>query len=401
MGALEVSQFKDNYTLARAQLYESLSKESPDISFYKALALSQLGHVKEAISILEKLQLPNEKKQDIRFRLALIQKIGLHSKTKAYDIAKILLQDRPDFLAILSSESATSFSCPLLQMNQHLTLHENIREIWETYFKDFELWSPPCPIQNGRFSFHQLSTQQSIPNELHDQNQKVSIIVSAYNAAKYLPISLGSLIQQTWKNIEIIVVDDASDDDTSLIATNLLTKIPHKVIRQKVNQGTYVARNTALQHCIGDYIMNHDADDWAHPQKVELQVQEVSDPQVFASVARWFKIGDDSGKIESNYLYPLLRHCTNSILFKREILDKIPGYDEVRIAADERFEMEIKNQFGVKSVKSLKKPLTIGCHSTHSLTGNIFGTKSIQGLQNRIFYRESFIRKLILDRIKK
>lgn len=103
------------------------------------------------------------------------------------------------------------------------------------------------------------------------QKYLVSIIIPAYNASKTIEESLDSVVNQTWKNIEVFVIDDGSEDDTFGIAEKYQSnKI--KVLKQK-NSGACVARNKGLTLSSGDYIQFLDADDVLSSDKIEKQIQ--------------------------------------------------------------------------------------------------------------------------------
>lgn len=98
----------------------------------------------------------------------------------------------------------------------------------------------------------------------------VSILIAAYNAEPWIAETLVSALNQTWQNIEIIVVDDGSTDRTLEIAQQFASDRV-KVIHQ-ANQGQSAAENRALQAAQGDFIQYLDADDLLAPDKVERQV---------------------------------------------------------------------------------------------------------------------------------
>src|SRR5512146_2623719 len=98
----------------------------------------------------------------------------------------------------------------------------------------------------------------------------VSIIVPAYNAAPYLGHAIESALAQTWHKVEVIVVDDGSTD-TTLSAARQYESARVKVLTQP-NRGAPAARNLALQHAQGEYILCLDADDCISPEKVEAQL---------------------------------------------------------------------------------------------------------------------------------
>lgn len=98
----------------------------------------------------------------------------------------------------------------------------------------------------------------------------VSVIVPAYNAEKYLGFCLDTVIAQTHKNLEIIVVDDGSTDNTGKICDEYANKDSRiKVIHQE-NKGLSSARNAALDIMTGEYIAFIDSDDFIEPQAIEL-----------------------------------------------------------------------------------------------------------------------------------
>jgi len=101
--------------------------------------------------------------------------------------------------------------------------------------------------------------------------QLVSILIPCYNAEKWLAETLTSAITQTWQNLEIIVVDDGSTDNSLAIARTFESKTV-KVLSQ-ANRGASVARNVALQYAQGDLIQYLDADDLLSPDKIEQQIK--------------------------------------------------------------------------------------------------------------------------------
>ncbi len=101
----------------------------------------------------------------------------------------------------------------------------------------------------------------------------VSVIVPAYNAAGYIEESLASVTAQTLKNIEIIVVDDASTDDTAAkIEAAMATDARIRLLRQPVNAGPSAARNRAIDAAHGIWIAPLDADDSYLPDRLERLV---------------------------------------------------------------------------------------------------------------------------------
>lgn len=101
----------------------------------------------------------------------------------------------------------------------------------------------------------------------------VSILMPAYNAESWIAESVRSALDQTWKNIEIVIVDDGSTDRTLEIARQFASERVSVVTQG--NQGAAAARNKALSICQGDYIQWLDADDLLGPDKIANQVDIV------------------------------------------------------------------------------------------------------------------------------
>lgn len=106
-------------------------------------------------------------------------------------------------------------------------------------------------------------------------NSLVTIVVPIYNVEKYLRKCLNSIVNQTYKNIEIICIDDGSPDNSIDILNEFAQKDERiKIIRQE-NQGLSGARNTGINNAIGKYIMFIDSDDWIELNMVELMINKI------------------------------------------------------------------------------------------------------------------------------
>ncbi|WEK68514.1 MAG: glycosyltransferase [Candidatus Chryseobacterium colombiense] len=104
--------------------------------------------------------------------------------------------------------------------------------------------------------------------------QKISIIVPVYNVENYLAKCLDSLVNQTYQNIEILIVDDGSTDDSGKIISDFSGKFPEKIKSfYKKNGGLSDARNVGIDNATGDYIGFVDSDDYV----VETMFEEMLD----------------------------------------------------------------------------------------------------------------------------
>lgn len=113
----------------------------------------------------------------------------------------------------------------------------------------------------------------------------VSVCIPAYNSGQYIAATINSLLIQSYKNLEIIVVDDGSSDDT----VNVLKAINDDKLRYitQTNRGASAARNAAYKHSSGDFIKFMDADDLLSPDCIDCQLQKIiNHPNSIAS-AKW------------------------------------------------------------------------------------------------------------------
>lgn len=125
----------------------------------------------------------------------------------------------------------------------------------------------------------------------------VSVIIPAYNAQRFLPMTLWSARAQTYPNIEIIVVDDGSTDATPEIA-EAAARVDKRVrvIHQR-NAGVAAARNRGIAEARGDYVAPLDADDIWHPRNIALQVEALSAAGPGAALSyAWFVSIDQYGR---------------------------------------------------------------------------------------------------------
>ena len=101
----------------------------------------------------------------------------------------------------------------------------------------------------------------------------ISVIIPAYNAEIFIRRTLDSILAQTYTNIEILVVDDGSQDRTAEIVESFVEKDSRVTLLKQKNAGVATARNLAIEKSNGEYIAPIDADDIWYPQKLEKQAQ--------------------------------------------------------------------------------------------------------------------------------
>src|SRR5712672_3063531 len=107
---------------------------------------------------------------------------------------------------------------------------------------------------------------------------KVSIIIPAYNQARFLGVAIESALRQTFSDLEVIVIDDGSTDQTRQVAAGFGDRI--RYIHQD-NTGLPGARNRGIRESSGEYLCFLDSDDFYHPDKLQRQVELLdADPEI-------------------------------------------------------------------------------------------------------------------------
>lgn len=126
-----------------------------------------------------------------------------------------------------------------------------------------------------------------------------SVVIPAYNATSTLAVTLTSIQRQTVSDLEIIVVDDGSKDETAQLA-NAFAKRDRRIhVISTANEGVAAARNVGIQAARSDIIAPVDADDLWHPLKMERQLAALADPDVAMTYVGQRSIDADDGVIES------------------------------------------------------------------------------------------------------
>lgn len=159
----------------------------------------------------------------------------------------------------------------------------------------------------------------------------VSVITPVYNAERFLENTLKSVIDQTYKNIEIVLVDDCSKDKSAKIIERFMSEDIQIIYHlQDMNRGAGAARNKALELARGQYVAFLDSDDVWLPQKIEQQIALMKEKQTGFSYAAIEMIDENGNQIKSRRNiketcdYKYLLHntiiATSSVVIDRTIL---------------------------------------------------------------------------------
>jgi len=173
----------------------------------------------------------------------------------------------------------------------------------------------------------------------------VSVVMPCYNAAPYLAEAVGSALNQSYGNVEVVLVDDGSTDGSAEIAAGLATDHPGRVIVAHSNQmGPYPARNQALRRIRGNLVAFLDADDWWDPTALEKLYAAMVAANADITYCGWQNVGE--GIHSEPYVPPeyetddpvahFVRTCPwpiHAALVKRVLVDRLGGFSERRYSS--------------------------------------------------------------------
>lgn len=177
---------------------------------------------------------------------------------------------------------------------------------------------------------------------MHDD--KVSVIITCYKYAHFLPYAMDSVLGQTYGNLEVVMVNDGSPDDTDAVMQRYLSD-PRVVYVKQENAGQAVAKNNGIRRASGRFIAFLDADDIWEPRKIEMQMPLFNDPDVGIVYARTVFIDESNRYLYSDedltreYLRPKAGWVASHLFLdnfvpfsaavvRRECFDKIGLFDE-------------------------------------------------------------------------
>lgn len=126
----------------------------------------------------------------------------------------------------------------------------------------------------------------------------VSVIIPAYEARATLPRTLQSVLAQTHRNLEVLVVDDGSRDNTAQLAEQVSAADSRIRLFRRANGGVAAARNLGIEMATGEFIAPLDADDVWHPRKLELQLERFAQSdRKTGLVYNWFRMIDGEDRV--------------------------------------------------------------------------------------------------------
>jgi len=181
----------------------------------------------------------------------------------------------------------------------------------------------------------------------------VSVVLPVYNCEEYLIETVNSVLYQTYKNIEIIIIDDGSIDSTQKIAENLSLENEQIIYRRQENSGVSVTRNNGLNLCQGEFICFIDGDDLWPTTKIEAQVEFLKTNNQYnfvcgnyVEVPQNFNLPDNGGELvtqsidfnKSGWVYSRILKGNHihiiTLMFRKEMKREVSFDSSLKIAED-------------------------------------------------------------------
>jgi glycosyltransferase involved in cell wall biosynthesis len=211
----------------------------------------------------------------------------------------------------------------------------------------------------------------------------VSIIIPIYNYGIQFEKALQSVFNSTYKNIEIVIVDDGSTNTYVKLKLNSIKDHPNVKIIHQENQGPSSARNNGIKNSTGDLILPLDADDMVQPDYIQLCVNILKNNKNISPVyCDTHHIGQTQGievrpewSLERLNKGPFIVNCS---MFHREAFDKCDGYD-VELKGWEDYDLWLRMGINGYVGKRIPKPLFIYFH--HEIDGTVSSEANVNQIE--------------------
>lgn len=194
----------------------------------------------------------------------------------------------------------------------------------------------------------------------------VSVLMAAHDAEATIGYALDSLLNQSYRRIEILVGDDASHDRTPGILSERARSEPRlRVFRSTRNQGPYNVKNALARHARGELLTFHDADDLALPDRIARQVAALDG--AVANIGNFARV-----RPHGSFVFfkdqRAVRLGMVTLMLTRQAFDTVGPFRSVRIGADHELHAALRAHFGPAAITRTRSPLILGLWSPSSTT---------------------------------
>ena len=219
-------------------------------------------------------------------------------------------------------------------------------------------------------------------------DDKITIVIPVYNVEKYLDRALNSVVNQTYKNIEIIIVNDGSTDKSEEIILKYKEKDKRIIYVKQKNRGLSEARNTALEKVTGEYVFFFDSDDFLEINIIEVLYNAIKSDNADMAICGYYIYNEDNNErhevnhikkekevvntneidfMKEQYITHKYENHVWDKLYKTSIIKENELVFKFQMVEDILFNMEIYPY--LNKIVYLKKPLYNYCIRNTSITG--------------------------------
>ncbi|WP_187775713.1 glycosyltransferase [Luteimonas suaedae] len=362
---------------------------SPEFSTVFFRALLKLGERKDPLRELRKLSVRG-----------LVPKNPAFTGRVLWAAEQLAHKDRLDQALVLAERwlpTAEQYRTNILRAN--LAVKHNEETAWiaatNAYLRHFGL----APIQlQGRGSLFDRVQSQGLTESV--RGPRVSIIVAAWNSEHTVAKALDSLLAQSWQNIELLVIDDCSTDGTWGVISEISARDSRvKAWRNPENVGPYVSKSIAASYATGDWITCHDADDWAHPERIARQAQFCIENRLTACLSGMLRMDNKGEYTRLNEVGEFVHDgaCRSAFISlfmcSQTFHDLLGAWDQVRAGGDSELLRRLEIVTG-KCIHQLPVPTMLCRDHEQSLTNDTrFGlnVRTDDGARHRLIYKNSYL----------
>lgn len=303
----------------------------------------------------------------------------------AHEVALTGAHDRAVHYARQHLPANLNHTLNILQANQAVANGDMAG--WLNHANDYLSHFGVAPLHVGHGGGRLMDRLATAPVAPVEDGPLVSVIMPAWNTEKTIGHAVRSILAQSWRNLELLIVDDASEDGTwQMIRQFAAADARVRIFRNSVNVGPYVSKNIAVSQARGEWITGQDSDDWAHPERLERQVRFCQQQNSQVCMSGTLRMAEDGQFVRLNPIGRLVhdgacRSALISLMMSSQYFHDLLGYwDPVRIAGDSEILHRIEclrgspvPQDAVPTLLMLDNPEGLTNHPTlgHSETNGI------------------------------
>lgn len=197
---------------------------------------------------------------------------------------------------------------------------------------------------------------------------KISVIIPVYNTEKYIERCLNSIVNNTYKNIEIICINDGSTDNSRKILETFKKKDNRIVILDQKNGGVSAARNAGLRVATGDFVTFIDSDDWIHRKYLEVLLKNAKDEDIV--IGYYEKVSEyvsdkpiecfktiQINALSDCFFNEYVRKYVWGRIYRKSVVEMIYFPEEISLGEDTIYNVKLMSTVTTLKVKIINVPL--------------------------------------------